>query len=98
VEDFRRDTRSVDDVRRARFGGGWIQTPDGTWRPLTQARFTASRAAWEARDNIDAGTDGPDFFLATGGTTTRHTELNGTVRVTAPQRTRPADLPAERAR
>lgn len=94
VEDFRRDTRSVDDVRRARFGGGWIQAKDGTWSPLAQARFTASRAAWEARDNIDAGQSGTELFLATGGDTTRHTELNGALNLQTFQRERPIDLPA----
>jgi hypothetical protein len=93
VEDFRRDTRSVDDVRRARFGSGWVQTKEGGWTPLTQARFTASRAAWEARDTIDAGTTGQEFFLATGGSTTQHTELNGGLRVTPLKAERPVDLP-----
>lgn len=94
VEDFRRDTRSVDEVRRARFGGGWIQAKDGNWSPLTQARFTASRAAWEARDNIDAGLSGTDLFLATGGNTVRHAELNAPLPVIPAKPEHPADLPS----
>ncbi len=93
VEDFRRDTRSVDDARRARFGEGWVQAKDGVWHPLTQARFTASRATWEARDNIDAGQSGHGLFLATGGNTTRHLELNSTLRVIPGANARPTDLP-----
>ncbi|MEY2880957.1 MAG: hypothetical protein RLZZ15_3337, partial [Verrucomicrobiota bacterium] len=31
VEDFRRDTRSVDDERRARFFGGWTRSAAGEW-------------------------------------------------------------------
>ena len=69
IEDFRRDTRSVHDVRRARFGNGWVKTPAGDWIALTRATFTASGAEWEAKDNINAGLVGSDFFLVTGGDT-----------------------------
>lgn len=94
VEDFRRDTHSVGDVRRARFEGGWVRLAGGQWQALEQARFTASRAEWEARDNIDAGTDAGGFFLATGGATTRHAELSQALpKVTASGKP-PADLPA----
>lgn len=77
VEDFRRDGKSVHDVRRARFGGGWVKAAGGGWTPLTAARFTASRALWEARDNIDAGAreSGDGYFLATGGGTARVAKL-----------------------
>jgi hypothetical protein len=67
VEDFRRDGRSPQEVRRARFHAGWVKAGDGTWHPLTKARFTASGAEWEAKDSIDATTDGDAFVLATGG-------------------------------
>lgn len=67
VEDFRRDVRSVHDTRRALFGPPWVQTPDGAWSPLSVARFTASNAEWESKDNIDAGLSSARFFLATGG-------------------------------
>jgi hypothetical protein len=36
---------------------------------LRQARFTASGATWEAKENINAGLSGQEFFLATGGDT-----------------------------
>lgn len=69
VEDFRRDGKSPDDLRRARFGNGWVRTTDDRWIALTRARFTASRADWEARDTIEGGlAASPGWFqLATGG-------------------------------
>ncbi|HVZ15659.1 MAG TPA: DUF3472 domain-containing protein [Terriglobales bacterium] len=66
IEDFRRDVKSVHELRRARFGGGWIQDLNGTGAPLRQARFTASGAEWESKENIDAGLDSNWFYLATG--------------------------------
>jgi hypothetical protein len=93
VEDFRRDGRSVEDGRRARFGGGWVKTAAGEWRPLATARFTASRAAWEARDNINAGVSGSGFFLATGGATQREPDLNAALTAVAAPGKPPADLP-----
>ncbi|MSU62155.1 MAG: DUF3472 domain-containing protein [Pedosphaera sp.] len=67
IEDFRRDGRSVAEVRRARFGNGWVKSTQGDWLPLDHARFTASNATWESKDNISAGTSDGWFFLATGG-------------------------------
>ena len=94
VEDFRRDRRSVADVRRAEFGPGWTKNATGNWQPLTQARFTASRAEWEARDNINAGPAGLGYFLATGGETTRTAELSAPLPVIGAGGKAPADLPA----
>ena len=67
VEDFRRDTQSVHELRRARFGNGWVKTTNGEWAPLARARFTASSAKWEAKENINAGGGGAWYFMATGG-------------------------------
>lgn len=71
VEDFRRDGKSPDDRRRARFGNGWVKTVAGEWVALTRARFTASGAEWEARDTIDGSAVGRTgwFQLVTGGET-----------------------------
>jgi len=66
VEDFRRDTKSVMDLRRARFGNGWVHTKV-EWKPISKARFTASGAQWESKENIDAGIENGWFYLATGG-------------------------------
>jgi hypothetical protein len=66
VEDFRRDTKSVHDQRRARFGNAWVYR-SGHWSAVLKARFTASGAEWEAKQNIDAGIAEGWFYLATGG-------------------------------
>ncbi len=55
IEDFRRDYKSANEVRRAAFGNAWVSDAQGHWTPLTKARFTASGAEWEAKETIDAG-------------------------------------------
>ncbi len=71
IEDFRRDGQSASEKRSAVFGDGWVRTLQDDWVPLLRARFTASGAAWEARDTINAeALQGPDsgwFRLETGG-------------------------------
>jgi hypothetical protein len=67
IEDFRRDGKSVHDLRRARFGNGWVRTTAGHWVSLNRARFTASSADWESKDNINAGLESSWLYLATGG-------------------------------
>jgi hypothetical protein len=69
IEDFRCDGKSATEVRRAVFGNGWVRTPQGRWKPLTKARFTASDATWEAKETIDAGVREERFYLQTGGDT-----------------------------
>jgi hypothetical protein len=81
VEDFRRDGRSVNEVREARFGNGAVRTKSGEWVPLGRARFTASGAKWEAKENIDAGMRNGWFYLATGGETKRSRELNSSIQL-----------------
>lgn len=77
VEDFRRNRVSAAQVRRARFGNGWALNADHQWVALTRARFTADS---NPATNIDAGSDGPSFFLATGGPTHNdHAKLNSTI-------------------
>ena len=73
IEDFRRNTLSARQVRRALYGPGWIGQNDGRWRPLTQALFTTSNAPWEAKKTVDAGIAGRRFYLQTGGDTRMHT-------------------------
>ena len=72
VEDFRRDGKSPNERRRARFGNGWMRLPDGKWTELTRATFTADATKL---DNIDAGVVGKEFHLATGGDTTTTNKL-----------------------
>lgn len=75
VEDFRRDGESVHETRRATYGNGWVRSVRGQWAALDRARFTASGAVWESRENIDAGLAGDLFYLATGGSITARTKL-----------------------
>lgn len=90
VEDFRRDGASARETRRARYGNGWVRTPAGQWQALAKARFTASSASWESRDNIDAGVAGGWFYLATGGEITAQNKLQSVLELPLP----PAKPPA----
>ena len=89
IEDFRRDGKSLRERRAARFGNGWARGTDGVWTPLTEARFTADATPV---DNIDAGVRNDDFYLATGGDTAKHAELQSTIR-RPPGDHRPPELP-----
>lgn len=75
VEDFRRDTESAKEVRKARYGNGWIQLVNGDWLQLVQAKFTASNSSFEAKETIDASFDGAWFYLVTGGQTQMKAKL-----------------------
>jgi len=63
IEDFRRDGKSADEVRRVIFGKGWVNDTEGEWAPLTKARFRASGATCEAKETIDAGVLEDRFYL-----------------------------------
>jgi hypothetical protein len=94
IEDFRRDGKSVGETRRARFGNGWVKTIDGEWVPLNKARFMASGAEWESKENIDSGIEGESFYLATGGDIKMTRELKSVIDLpTAPARP-PQGLPS----
>jgi Domain of unknown function (DUF3472)/Domain of unknown function (DUF5077) len=95
VEDFRRDTKSATETRRAFFTNGWVlDSAAGEWKPLTTARFTASGAKWEAKDTIDAGVTEGRFYLQTGGETKTTTPLNS--KITRPAGdAKPPELPQE---
>jgi len=79
IEDFRRDFKSVGEVRKARFGHGWVKSLKGEWLPLTKARFTASEADFESKENINAGFGDDWYFLATGGDTKQTLELRSII-------------------
>lgn len=79
VEDFRRDHKSAQETRKARFGEGWVKSVSGDWVALARGRFTASNAEWEARDSINAGVEGNWFYLQTGGETTETLSLRSVV-------------------
>ncbi len=93
VEDFRRDGRSVQQRRSARYHNGWAARADGTWSAITTAAFSADG---NVHTNIDARGTGADFQLATGGTTTMSRALWSHMRVTA-ETAPPADLPPREA-
>jgi hypothetical protein len=92
IEDFRRDFKSANETRRARFGNGWIKTVGGEKTLLRLAKFTASGATWEAKENIDAGVNGPWFYLATGGELKRSRELGSQIERRASESVAPAVL------
>src|SRR5688572_13341220 len=79
VEDFRRDHKSAEEARKARFTDGWVKTVKGEWVALNRARFTASSAEWEARDTINARLDQKWFVLQTGGPTRQTLDLKTVV-------------------
>ncbi|MCB1128712.1 MAG: DUF3472 domain-containing protein, partial [Verrucomicrobiae bacterium] len=90
---FRRDCRSADEVRRADFGNAWVLNLEGQWQGLDQARFTASGASWESRDNINAGLTDDRFFLETGGPDRDHPPLRSILRQPAAPKSPPEDVP-----
>jgi hypothetical protein len=92
IEDFRRDTKSAGEARRAAFGNGWVLA--GGWKPLLKARFTASSSEWEAKETIDAGVEGAGFYLQTGGDTKTTTPLDRTIERNGSDSKQP-DVPAE---
>jgi len=93
IEDFRRDGRSVTEVRRARFGNGWLRSTKGAWTSLSRASFTASGAEWESKENIDAGIFAGRFYLATGGNLTRSRELGEWMDLPRVRSAQPPELP-----
>jgi beta-glucanase (GH16 family) len=88
VEDFRRNSRSARQVRKARFGNGWGRTVDGLWQPITQVTFTADNTPVM---NIDAGVENNRFFLQNGGETVNHTPLRSSISCSTDDFVRPDD-------
>ncbi|HLB72991.1 MAG TPA: DUF3472 domain-containing protein [Sedimentisphaerales bacterium] len=76
IEDFQRNGKSAQNVRRARYGNGWVKTKDGKWQPLSRATFSADKTPTM---NIDAGLEEGRFFLQNGGDTENHTPLGSTI-------------------
>lgn len=93
IEDFRRDGKSVNELRRARFGNGWVRDGQGNWVSLNRASFTASSSEWEAKESIDAGITAGSFYLATGGSTGRTLELGKTIELPVAKSAQPPELP-----
>jgi hypothetical protein len=89
VEDFRRDGKSPNERRAARYGNGWVRTLDGKWVSLTKIKFTGDKTPL---DNIDASVAENGFLLATGGETKNNTPLNGSLTREATTDTPPEEL------
>ena len=92
IEDFLRNKVSASQMRRARYGSGWVQGTDGAWSPLLRARFTADS---NPATSIDAGLAEGGFFLQTGGDTKNAgTPLNRLIeRPAEPGAQAPTDIP-----
>src|SRR4051812_46277511 len=75
VEDFRRDYKSANDTRRARFPNVWIHQDGGAWIPIRKAMFVSSAQKTEAKEAIDAGESEGAFTLATGGAVKAHVKI-----------------------
>ena len=92
IEDFKRDRLSTTKVRKAHSGIGYVRNKDGKLAELTRARFTADA---NPVTNIDAGVDGNQFFLVTGGDTKNAgTKLRDTMKLPDdPVRSWPENLP-----
>lgn len=82
VEDFQRNYKSAQNVRRAVFSDiKTLSSLDGRWHPIDRAWFSGDNTPSE---NVDAGRLEKDplaFFLATGGSTTNATtRLNAEIK------------------
>jgi hypothetical protein len=93
IEDFRRDTNSATQVRRAMYGHQWVMTDDAHWEPINQATFTASGAPTEAKETINAGVTNNEFFLQTGGDTKMEIKLKQLITQSESDAQAPVDLP-----
>lgn len=89
IEDFRRDYKSANETRTARFGNGWVKSVRGDWVSLRRARFTASNSEWESKENINGQLENGWFRLQTGGDIKETTPLRTWVEAV------PAALPPE---
>ena len=81
VEDFRRDGKSIGEVRTAHFSNGWIRFLDGEWKSLQEAKFSADKNVWI---NIDGGQLGSKFYLKTGGETIMKNKLWSNIKLSSP--------------
>ena len=66
---------------QAKFRNIWLKPPSSDWINVTRARFTASNADWESKENIDASVEGDAFRLATGGAIKARTALRSFLEV-----------------
>jgi len=79
IEDFRRNYKSAQNMRKAHFGNTWYRTTEGKWHPAVKAKFTADRTPSNtinagASKNYEVG-----YFMQTGGKTEQVQKLYQTV-------------------
>ena len=90
VEDFKRDFKSFERIRKAEFLNVWTLGGDGKWRPSLSARFSRDG---NPNVNIDAGPVENGFFLESGDGTENKTVKLGSWVKTEKAGPRPEDLP-----
>jgi hypothetical protein len=93
IEDFRRDKKSVNEVRSARFFNIFVRTVDDGWHSISKARFTASNSDWESKDNIDAMIFDNKFILMTGGSIKQNCPIGTWLEINNLNKEPPKDLP-----
>lgn len=86
VEDFRRDGKSLQQARSARFGNGWVKAAGNEWVSITQARFGAdANSPTNINAKVESVQDGPQrqqfFALATGGLTRQSTPVGARLEI-----------------
>ncbi|MCA8975561.1 MAG: DUF3472 domain-containing protein, partial [Planctomycetes bacterium] len=96
VENFGGSTG--DQLRDCEFGNAWVRTSDGTWIPLTTARFTHDGHGERQRLDRCAGIRDGRFYLQNGGFVSPPAAATTTARarLTLPHSNGepPVDLPA----
>ncbi|HUS37389.1 MAG TPA: DUF3472 domain-containing protein [Verrucomicrobiae bacterium] len=81
IEDFRRDFKSAQETRRARFGNIWAHQNEGSFVAIKQAMFTVSSLRNEAAEAVDAGQLPGAFTLATGGPIQKKQKIGSNIRL-----------------
>ena len=70
-EDFNHTKQAT---RRANYGNSWVRTSDGKWQEVTTARFTRTAQNEPVRRDCEAGTQGDQMWMQTGGYIDRVTD------------------------
>lgn len=81
IEDFRRDFKSAQETRRARFPNVWVHQNEGAFVHIKQAMFTVSSLRNEAAEAVDAGQAAGAFTLATGGPIQKSAKVGSNIRL-----------------
>jgi hypothetical protein len=95
VEDFRRDTKSTAQLRRAQYGPAWSWSESAGWLAATSVSFGASGSPLERPDTIDTapGSEPGTQILATGGDLAGESKLQDGPFALEPGARGPPELP-----